>query len=201
MREALQHDAVQSLPVLSGVERARLLTLARRTLEAHTRGRAPPAVPLDSPGLIAPRGCFVTLTERGPEKRLRGCCGEYVPRRALAEAVARMTVVSATEDPRFPPVTGAEAGGLRIEISALTALQPIRPEQVEVGRHGLLLRTPRAAGLLLPQVPVGWGWDVPTFLQQLCVKAGVPDGAYARPDAEMLGFEADVWGEEEWRDG
>lgn len=197
MREALLHDAVQSLPVLSGVERARLLTLARRTLVAHTRGQALPAVPLDSPGLRTPRGCFVTLTERCSERRLRGCCGEYVPRRALAQAVARMTVVSATEDPRFPPVTAAEAGGLRIQISALAPLLPIRPAQVEVGRHGLLLRTPRAAGLLLPQVPVDWGWDVPTFLQQLCVKAGVPDGTYTRPDAELLGFEADVWGEEE----
>ena len=61
----------------------------------------------------------------------------------------------------------------------------------------LLLRTPQHAGLLLPQVPVEWGWDVGEFLTQLCRKAGLPDGAYRRPDAELLAFGADVFGEED----
>jgi AmmeMemoRadiSam system protein A len=181
---------------LTAADRAALLALARDAIRADCAGSARPDIPLSSPSLCAPRGAFVTLTTRA-DGRLRGCCGEYEARRPLAAPVAEMAVTSSARDPRFPPLTADELAGVRIEISALTPLVPITPEGVVIGRHGLLLRAPRHAGLLLPQVPVEWGWDIPEFLTQLCRKAGLPNGAYRRPDAELLGFEADVFGEDD----
>ncbi|MBP2680072.1 MAG: AMMECR1-domain protein, partial [Deltaproteobacteria bacterium] len=94
------------------------------------------------------------------------------------------------------PVSPGELPSLRIEISVLTPLFPLRPEEVEVGRHGLLVRQGRMRGLLLPQVPVEREWDRETFLDQVCVKAGLPPSAW-RHGATLQGFTAEVFGEEE----
>jgi AmmeMemoRadiSam system protein A len=106
-----------------------------------------------------------------------------------------MAVASATEDGRFDPVTEAELAGLRIEISALGPLEPIRPEDVEVGRHGLLISYGSRRGVLLPQVPVEQGWDRETFLAHTCWKAGLPEDTWRRPGVELLGFTATVFSE------
>ena len=97
----------------------------------------------------------MTLHRRDGE--LRGCVGLMRSDRPLLETVARMAVAAAIEDGRFDPVTEAELDGLTIEISALGPLEPIRPEEVEVGRHGLLIGYGGRRGVLLPQVPVEHG--------------------------------------------
>jgi AmmeMemoRadiSam system protein A len=108
-----------------------------------------------------------------------------------------MTIASAVDDPRFAPVTRAEVPGLHIEISALTPPAPIRPEQVVVGRHGLIISAGRTAGLLLPQVPREYGWNQEQFLRALCEKAGLPGNAWRVPGVRLEAFEAEVWAEEE----
>jgi AmmeMemoRadiSam system protein A len=149
-----------------------------------------------SPALREPRATFVTLRHRDSGE-LRGCRGEYVARRPLVESVIHMTVVSATDDPRFQPVDVHEVAGLHIEISALTAPQPIEPADVVVGRHGLVIRKGTNAGLLLPQVPLSHGWDQEQYLDALCWKARMPAGAWRDADVELQAFEAEVWGEED----
>ena len=85
---------------------------------------------------------------------------------------------------------------LTIEISVLGTMEPIHPDDVEVGRHGLMIVCGHQRGILLPQVPIDQGWDREMFLAGLCQKGGLPTGAWELPDAEMLAFEAVYWGEE-----
>jgi uncharacterized protein (TIGR00296 family) len=93
-------------------------------------------------------------------------------------------------------VTLAERAALRIEISVLGPLRPGRPDEVEVGRHGLVIRRGQHSGLLLPQVAIEQGWDRVTFLAQTCRKAGLPADAWQAGDCELQMFEAQVFGEE-----
>ena len=173
-------------------ERALLLQLAHRAIEAALHGMrldlAPP-----SEHLAEHRGAFTTLHTMG---RLRGCIGYVIPQHSLYRTVAETAQAAAFDDPRFPPVTAAEAPNLVVEISVLAPLAPIRPEEVVVGRHGLLVSQGSRRGLLLPQVPVEWGWDRETFLAQTCHKAGLPLDAW-RQGADLQAFTAEVFGEAE----
>jgi AmmeMemoRadiSam system protein A len=114
----------------------------------------------------------------------------------LARTVAEMAVAAATEDGRFDPVAAGELPSLTIEISALGPLQEIGPDDVEVGRHGLMVRCGSRRGVLLPQVPVEHHWDRDTFLAHTCRKAGLPADAWRWPDCQLLAFTATVFGEE-----
>lgn len=177
---------------LDAAQRKTLLGIARRALEGYVRaGKVPPEEGAQGK-LAAPGAAFVTLTKNG---RLRGCIGYTEAVAPLFKVVQECAVAAATEDPRFPPVSPGEFPSLRIEISVLTPLFPLRPEKVEVGRHGLLVRQGRMRGLLLPQVPVDQKWNRETFLDQVCVKAGLPPSAW-RHGATLEGFTAEVFGEE-----
>lgn len=173
-----------------------LLHVARQTLlEFLSTGRLL-TWKTDRPALLQPRAVFVTLRNRETGE-LRGCRGESEARRPLIEAVAYMSLASALDDPRFPPVTLDEAPLLSIEINMLTPLKPIRPEEVEVGRHGLMIVKGYHRGLLLPEVPVNYGWDRRTFLAAVCRKAGLPENAWRAPDAKLYGFESEAWSDED----
>ncbi len=180
---------------LSAEERALLLRTAREAIVAHLQGRRA-ALPEAKGALAEQRGAFVTLHRREGHA-LRGCVGLLKTDRSLLATVARMAVAAATEDGRFDPVTRDEPDSLAIEISALGPLRPIRPEQVEVGRHGLLISHRGRRGVLLPQVPLEYGWDRETFLAHTCLKAGLPEEAWKEPGAELLAFTASVFGEED----
>jgi AmmeMemoRadiSam system protein A len=174
-----------------------LLQLARSTIEAAVRGIQPPPPP--GGGAFAERrGAFVTLRS-GPDRKLRGCIGVVEATRPVAKAVAEAATEAALHDPRFPPVRPAELGQLHIEISLLSPFAPIRPDEVEVGIHGLVIYRGAAAGLLLPQVPVEQGWDRGSYLDGLCRKAGLAAGDWRRPDVQLFGFTAEVFGEEDGR--
>ncbi len=174
-------------------QRKELLEIARGALEGYIgAGKIPSGVEARGK-LAAPGAAFVTLTKNG---RLRGCIGYTEAVAPLFKVVQECAVAAATEDPRFPPVSPIELPSLRIEISVLTPMFPIRPEEVEVGRHGLLVAQGRMRGLLLPQVPVEWGWDREAFLDQTCVKAGLPPSAW-RHGATLRAFTAEVFGERE----
>jgi hypothetical protein len=107
-----------------------------------------------------------------------------------------MAVAAATEDGRFEPVTAKELPELRLEISALGPMLPVRPEDVQVGRQGLLISHQGRRGVLLPQVPVEHGWNRETFLDHTCLKAGLLPGSWQEEGVELLGFTAEVFGEE-----
>ena len=191
-----QSDSRPSPPMkpIPAVDRQALLRLARRSIREHAEHGTYPEIPTGSGALLRPRAAFVTLRHR-ETGALRGCVGQVTPQGPLADAVMRMAVAAATEDPRFPPVELDELPHLRIEISALAPMEPVPPDDVQVGRHGLLLRWHGQSGLLLPQVPVDQGWSREAFLTGVCRKAGVPDGTWLEDDAELLGFEAESWAE------
>jgi len=149
---------------------------------------------MDVEALLTPAACFVTLWQ-GEHGNLRGCRGEFTPQQPLIEAVAQMALATALDDPRFAPVTAAEVPQLRIEISVLSPLRPIRPEEIEIGRHGLLIARGRQRGLLLPEVPVEHHMDVETFLDALCWKAGLREGDWRDPETALWAFETEAWEE------
>lgn len=180
---------------LTEEERLTLLVVARASLIGYLESGAVPDVPIDRPAFLVERGAFVTLRVRETGE-LRGCRGESVARRALVDSVASMSVASAVDDPRFEPVTSAEVTSLHIGISALTPLVEIEAEEVEVGRHGLMILHPNSSGLLLPQVATERGWDREKFLEQTCFKARLALDAWRDEDVVLFGFEAEVWEEE-----
>ena len=176
-------------------EQRELLRIARSTLTEHLdTGLIPPGKPHKQP-LLDPAGAFVTLKTAGDD--LRGCIGTFAAHRPLYETVQEMAIAAATSDPRFPPVTLEELDGLVVEISVLSGLEPIRPEDVVVGTHGLAISRGLDRGVLLPQVPVEWGWDRETFVEQVCLKAGLPRNAYKDPNALLEAFTAQVFSEKE----
>ena len=136
------------------------------------------------------RGVFVTLHAGG---RLRGCIGTIEGLRPLAAAVAASGRAAAVEDPRFPPVTSDELSNITLEISVLTPLRAVTAiEEIEVGRHGILLGKQGRQAVFLPQVATEQGWDLTTTLHHLCRKAGLPPDAW-HDGARLHVFEADVF--------
>ncbi|HEY3489771.1 MAG TPA: AmmeMemoRadiSam system protein A [Candidatus Deferrimicrobiaceae bacterium] len=178
-------------PYLPEEARAELLSIARHAVEGYLKNGDLSAEAPATPKLSEPGAAFVTLTKGG---RLRGCIGYTEPVAPLYRTVQECAIAAAIEDPRFPPVTGAEAAGLRFEISVLTPLRPIRPEEVRVGIDGLVVSKGSRRGLLLPQVAIEYGWDRETFLSQTCVKAGLPLDAW-REGAAIHAFTAEVFSE------
>jgi AmmeMemoRadiSam system protein B/AmmeMemoRadiSam system protein A len=177
---------------LTDEEKADLLKMARSALTEFLTRQTEIADGSGREKFRTPRGAFVTLTKGGD---LRGCIGYMEPVLPLGQAVIRTAIFAATEDPRFRPVTAAELKDLRIEISVLTPVRPIAdPHLVKVGTHGIIVEQGGYKGVLLPQVPVENGWDRETFLDQGCVKAGLPPGAWKR-GAKVSVFEAIVFHE------
>lgn len=183
-------SSISTSPEYSSDERRRLLRLAHESILSVFSGRdvAMPA----SPHLAEPRGVFTTLYLNGS---LRGCVGYAMPVSPLHQAVFETARAAAFDDSRFWPVTAEEAPNLSASLSVLSLLTPILPEQVEVGRHGLVVSMGGHRGLLLPQVPTECGWDRETFLEQTCQKAGLPLNAW-RHGATLEAFTAEVFGDE-----
>lgn len=164
-------------------DRRALLNLARRSVEAAVRAGDPPPPPEDLRGALLEKGAaFVTLRVGG---RLRGCVGHVQAVRPLWESVRDMARAAALDDGRFEPLRPAELGDLTIEISILSPMSPIRPEEIVPGTHGLYVRRGAQGGLLLPQVAQEWGWSRDEFIQRVFEKAGVPPG---EPGAELYAF-------------
>ncbi len=174
----------------SSEERTQLLRLAHESILSALEGRD---IPLDPPTthLSEPRGAFTSLHLHG---ELRGCVGYVLAVSPVYRAVADTARAAAFEDTRFHPVTLTEASNLEIELSILSPPQPISPDAVEIGRHGLLISMAGRRGLLLPQVPTEHNWDRITFLEQTCRKAGLPLDAWQK-GATIEAFTAEVFGD------
>lgn len=184
-------SAVVSGQEFSDEERSLLLRLAHDSIISAVEHRD---ISLDPPNphFAEPRGAFTSLYLRG---ELRGCVGYVLPTCPVYRAVAETARAAAFEDNRFPPVTKEEAPHLEIELSILSPAQPVRAEEIEVGRHGLLISQHGRRGLLLPQVPIERGWDRNTFLEQTCRKAGLSPNAW-KEGATIEAFTAEVFGDE-----
>ena len=186
--------------MLNDDQRARLLRIARQSIEAALDGRRLEidlgALDLGSSDdiLRRPSGVFVTLSER--TGGLRGCIGSIEPVAPLVQAVAGSAFNAAFRDPRFPPVRKEELPDLHIEISVMSPIVAVTDvSEIEVGRDGLIVSRGNHAGLLLPQVATEYAWDRDTFLRQTCNKAGLPSDAWRSPDCRIEKFSAEVFGE------
>jgi len=183
-------EAAEPQPYSAG-ERAELLRLAHEAIEAALAGRKLELNPV-SERLLEPRGAFTTLHMDG---NLRGCVGYVYPVKPLYRTVAETAAAAAFNDTRFQPVTAEEAPRLKVEISVLSPLVPIAAEDIEAGRHGLVVTLGSRRGLLLPQVAVEFNWDSRMFLQETCHKAGLPPDAWER-GAIIEAFTAEVFHDE-----
>jgi len=189
----LQHNSSSALAIgqeFSREERNQLLRLAHDSISFALQQRE---ISLDPPSshLAEPRGAFTSLHLGG---ELRGCVGYVLPTCSVYRAVAETARAAAFNDNRFPPVTSEENPNLEIELSILSPAQPIRGEEIEVGRHGLVISWHGRRGLLLPQVPLEHGWDRTNFLEQTCRKAGLPVDAWQK-GATIEAFTAEIFGD------
>jgi uncharacterized protein (TIGR00296 family) len=148
------------------------------------------------PIFLEKRGIFVTLKKKG---ELRGCIGIPYPVMPLGEALIDVAVCSGLNDPRFPQLHLAELAEASIEITVLSPPERLnvspecRPDAVQVGRHGLIVKGGGCSGLLLPQVPCECGWDSREFLNHTCIKAGLRPACWERGDVEVFLFEGQIF--------
>lgn len=182
------------------LDEAQKADLLRRARHAAARALGLPEGKRDLPapeGALAEAGAaFVTWKKDG---RLRGCIGSVEPWRPLAEDVARNAVAALLNDPRFAPAQPRDLPKLAVDVSVLSPFEEVADPlaSVEIGVHGVFVKKGTRSGLLLPQVAPEWGWDVPTLLEQVCLKAGLPGDAWraGNPPATVYRFSAEVFGE------
>jgi AmmeMemoRadiSam system protein B/AmmeMemoRadiSam system protein A len=180
---------------LDGNDKKTLLQLARRSLESFVRNKTLLLVDAPESERLRQNGAaFVTLTKNG---QLRGCIGSMQPTMPLYHTVIRMAAEAASEDPRFPPVQPEELEDIHIEISVNTPLREVSgPDEIVLGKHGVVVAKGLRQGVFLPQVAKETGWTKKEFLENLCAhKAGLPPDAYKR-DAKLYVFSSIVFDEE-----
>jgi AmmeMemoRadiSam system protein A len=127
---------------------------------------------------------------RRRDASLRGCVGRVEPCDPLLAAVRRAAVAAASADPRFAPVTIDELPTLAVQVSVLGPLLSVRPDEVEVGVHGLWVSHRGRQAVLLPQVAARAGWEREVFLGRTCGKAGLPHDAWRDPLCRIRAFTA-----------
>jgi AmmeMemoRadiSam system protein A len=172
-------------------DRAMLSDLAREAIRSAVAGSPEPSLQDVPPALQARAGVFVTLYRHG---QLRGCVGTLRDDEPLHVAVRRIAQAAALQDGRFDPVGRQEVDELEIEISVLSPLKPVaRPEEIVVGEHGVVLECDGYRGVFLPKVAVEQGWSREMLLDQLCLKAGLPRGAWQDPSARLYVFTVESW--------
>ncbi len=180
------------MPFLSETDRRATLQLARKAVvEAVSHHKLLDPIPREGIFTVR-RGVFVTLHVRG---QLQGCIGVTEPSEPLGEAIVRCAVSAALEDPRFAPLKETQLEEMDIEISLLSPLEPILPEAIEVGRHGLLIVLHAQRGLLLSQVAIEHRFTREQFLEETCRKAGLRREAWKDPETRLLGFTCEVFSE------
>jgi hypothetical protein len=186
-----QNDTI----TLTTQEKNELLRIARTTIENYVAGKKVPEFTPLTDKLKEKYGVFVTLKKKG---ELRGCIGYVEGVEPLSKAVTTMAIAASTEDPRFPRVTSTEVKDITIEITVMTPLKKIiNINEIQVGKHGIMIQNGYNRGLLLPQVATEEGWDRETFLEHTCWKAGLPENAWKDKNTEIYIFSGTIFNEKE----
>lgn len=176
-------------------ERKTLMEIARLSIIEAVTGKSQSFPIVTEERLKENCGAFVTIKENG---QLRGCIGYIQGVKPLYETVREVAASAAVNDYRFNPIKPEELDKLELEISALTPLKRIKDvSEIEVGKHGIYMKQGFNSGLLLPQVATEYNWNRDTFLQQTCMKAGLPSTAWKDKSTEIYIFGAEVFGENE----
>jgi len=177
--------------------------IARNAIESYVKGKKMESFPIPKK-FEDKSGVFVTINTF-PEHDLRGCIGYPQPFFPLIKALVK-AAEGATEDPRFPPLSVEELDKIVVEVSLLTPPELIEVKKprdylkkIKIGKDGLIAAKGPHRGLLLPQVPVEWKWDLEDFLSQTCMKAGLMPDAWLEKDTRIYKFQAEIFGEGEPR--
>jgi AmmeMemoRadiSam system protein B/AmmeMemoRadiSam system protein A len=182
----------EAIPLTAG-DKEELLAMARQTIAHFLETGAFPHFAITQPGLLQERGGFVTLRKHG---ELRGCIGHLIGDRPLYLVVQNAAVSAAVADQRFSPVTEEELSDLEIEISILSPLEQVEGvDQIEIGRHGVIIRQGLNQAVYLPQVAPEQGWDREEMLENLCLKAGLSKEAWKKEGTRFYVFTAEVFEE------
>ena len=172
-------------------QKKELTGLAWKTIRDTLDGKRITPVKLSDPYLMKNGAAFVTLKKNG---ELRGCIGHIIAREPLALSVQNNAVSAALRDPRFSPVKKEELKDISLEVSVLTPPQPVYdPSTIKVGRDGLIIENGMHRGVLLPQVPGEWNWNLNDYLEAICRKAGLPASAIKDPKTKLYRFQALVF--------
>lgn len=187
--------------MLSKEEEKILLEIARYAINAYMNNVSKTTIERDMKSKYAikgllneNKGAFVTLKK---QSELRGCIGYIEAIRPLYITVIENAINAGFSDPRFPPLSRNEMNNdLKIEISVLSRVFPLNsPEDIVIGRDGLIVKNGVFQGLLLPQVAVEHKWNKYEFLSYTCQKAGLPPNAWKGPDIEICYFKSHVFKE------
>ena len=180
---------------MNNSQKTKLLSLAKKTVEAAVVGKAIEYTSSDDPELNVNCGCFVTLKNH---EDLRGCIGQFTSEKPLIELIVDMARASSTGDSRFfdQPITADELGELDVEISILSPLKKTEdPLSLRLGIDGIYIVNGRHSGCFLPQVATETGWDKKQFLSYCCShKAGLSSNAWKDPKTEVYLFTAEIFG-------
>jgi AmmeMemoRadiSam system protein A len=180
---------------LTKEQQVKLLKLARKTIAESLGLHVDEKLDLGDEIFKEMCGAFVTIHIKG---RLRGCIGYIQGIKSIPDTIIDMAKASAFKDPRFPPLREDEYPLIDIEISVLSPIEPVKNvSDIKVGRDGLIISRGFNSGLLLPQVPVEQRWDLDTFLENTCYKAGLPGNAWQEKGTKIEKFSAQVFGEKE----
>jgi uncharacterized protein (TIGR00296 family) len=177
---------------------------ARKVVESYLRERKIPDIKFPEK-FEEKSGVFTTISTY-PDGELRGCIGFPEPIFPLKKALVESALSAALQDPRFPPLRSEELDKVIFEVSLLTPQEEIKvkkrtelPKKIKIGKHGLIVERGFYKGLLLPQVPVEWGWNEEEFLSQTCWKAGLPMDCWLDDATRIFAFSAEIFEEEEPR--
>ena len=166
------------------------IDLARWTLNSYVKGLSNvPQPELTDPYFNEKAGVFVTLKKYGS---LRGCIGIIQPTDILARNIITSTRNSALNDHRFPPVRSEEVDELEIEISILSPPKESKLEDIEIGKHGLIVEGGSLSAVYLPQVATEVGWTFDQWLDSLCDKANLPTSYWKEKEAKFYTFTAQI---------
>lgn len=187
-------DLQFNYPELDESAQKEALTIARATLTGQILEQSISSATPSSGILYEPLGAFVTLEKH---EDLRGCMGLFEPDIPLYEVIRKQTIVAATQDPRFSPVTEEELDDINIEISVMTPRRKIDNwKEIEVGKHGVVIEKGQSRGTFLPQVATDNEWGLEKFLSELCSqKVKLEAECYKNPEVNIYIFEVQVFEE------
>jgi len=178
---------------LTESQKKTLIAIVHKTLRSYLETGKLQKIEKNDPLLKQKCGAFVTLHRFG---NLRGCIGHIQADMPIYKIIQEMAISAATLDPRFQAVTIDELKDITVEISLISPLFKISVDQIKIGVHGLMVIYKGRRGLLLPRVPAERNWDVKTYLDNLCLKAGIPTDIWD-DDPELYAFTAIEFGERE----
>jgi len=187
--------------MLSLSDGKQLVKLARKTVENYFVNKT---LGIKGTKFKEKKGVFVSI-HAFPNHELRGCIGYCYPIYPLGEAVQRISISAAFEDPRFLPLPQDELNKVIFELSVLTKPKFIKVktpreylQNIEIGKDGLMIECGYLnKGLLLPQVATEYDWDCETFLEHLCMKAGLMIDMWLDSKTKIFKFQTQIFKEKE----